>query len=165
MATVEEQINVLEQQMSSLSDEDEIRFKEFACSVTGIGERSAHLLYIYTNGLKDFNSAGQLLNFVGIVPRSHKSGKSVNKKGKITKKGPGELRACLYCAARSAKKHNLACKAIFERLRKQGKPYKVAMIAVIKKLLQQVYVVVKSEVKFDNNRYLKNKCEKNNIFL
>ena len=74
----------------------------------------------------------------------------------MTKKGASQLRACLYNAARSAKRYNNACKAIFKRLRQKGKPYKVAMMAVIKKLLQQVFAVVKSNTKFDNELYIKN---------
>jgi len=122
--------------------------------VTGIGIKNANLLLIYTNGLKLFDISGALLNFVGIVPSSHRSGSSVFKRKGMTKKGASQLRACLYNAAKSAKRFNNACKALYERLRKKGKPHKVAMVAVIKKLLQQVFAVVKSNTQFDNELYL-----------
>jgi hypothetical protein len=90
-----------------------------------------------------------------IVAHKHYSGTSVRKKGKISKNGPSRLRACLYNAAKSAKRYNHACKALYERLRINGKPHKVAMIAIIRKLLRQVFAVVKNETPFDNELFEK----------
>jgi len=154
LQTVEHQLGILQQELQQLSDDEIEEFNYYAQSVKGIGEKSASLLMLYTNGLKYFEKKGQLSRFVGIVPSSHKSGTSVNKKGNITKSGPSILRACLYNAAKSAKRYNHACKALYERLRKNGKSHKVAMIAVINKLLHQVFAVVKSKTLFDNDQYL-----------
>ena len=151
---LEKQIELLTKELQQLSDEEIKEFDLFAQSVKGIGVKSANLLMLYTNGLKYFEKKSQLSKFVGIVPTSHKSGTSVNVRGGITKNGPSLLRACLYNAAKSAKRYNHACKALYERLRTNGKSHKVAMIAVINKLLHQVFAVVKSKTLFDNNRYL-----------
>lgn len=157
LKTIEEQIQFLEQELLSLTDEEIEDFNQYAQSVTGIGPKSAALLMIYTNGLKYFDKKSKLSKFVGIVPTSHISGSSIHKKGSITKNGPSLLRACLYNAAKSAKRYNHACKALYERLRSNGKSHKLAMIAVINKLLHQVFAVVKSKTLFDNERYLNNK--------
>lgn len=154
LATLEEQIDKLEKELQQLTDEEMEEFNHYAQSVKGIGAKSAALLMLYTNGLKYFEKKSQLSKFVGIVPTSHKSGTSVNKRGSITKSGPSLLRACLYNAAKSAKRYNHACKALYQRLRSNGKSHKLAMIAVINKLLHQVFAVVKSKTLFDNNRYL-----------
>lgn len=151
---LEEQINLLEQELQQLSDEEIKEFSTYAQSVTGIGPKSANLLMLYTNGLKYFEKKTQLAKFTGIVPTSHQSGTSINIRGRITKNGPSLLRACLYNAAKSAKRYNHACKALYDRLRSNGKAHKVAMIAVINKLLHQVFAVVKSKTLFDNERYL-----------
>ena len=58
-------------------------------------------------------------------------------------------------ATRSAKRHNKACKELFERLRKAGKPYRQAVVAVMHKLIKQVFGVVNSGVTFNNDFYLK----------
>ena len=155
LQTVEAQLEQLQAELQSLDDEEAKQFKTYATSVVGIGEKSANLLSFYTDGLSLFKEVKSLLSFVGVVPYSHSSGTSVLKKGRMTKKGASQLRSCLYNAAKSAKRFNNACKAIYTRLRKKGKPHKVAMIAVIKKLLQQVFAVVKSNTKFDNELYLK----------
>ncbi len=57
-------------------------------------------------------------------------------------------------AARSAKKYNLACKDLYDRLRQVGKPHKQAMVAVMNKLVKQAFGVVNSGVSFDNEYYL-----------
>lgn len=154
LKTLEEQVQLLEQELQQLTDEEIDEFNRYAQSVKGIGEKSAALLMLYTNGLKFFEKKSQLSRFTGVVTGSHKSGSSVNKKGHITKAGPSLLRACLYNAAKSAKRYNHACKALYGRLRSNGKSHKVAMVAVINKLLHQVFAVVKSKTLFDNDRYL-----------
>lgn len=156
LEALQEQKQKLEKELQQLSDEEITEFTKYATSVTGIGPKSADLIMLFTNGLKYFDKKTQLSKFVGTVPSSHRSGTSINKKGKITKSGPSILRACLYNAAKSAKRFNYACKALYERLRSNGKPHKVAMIAVINKLLHQVFAVVKSKTQFDNELYLKN---------
>ncbi len=80
---------------------------------------------------------------------------SVRYRGPITKRGNAELRACLYMAARSARRFNLACKDLYERLRARGKGYKQAMVAVMNKLIRQIFAVLKNDTVFDNNYYLK----------
>jgi len=151
---LEEQLEVLEKELQQLTDEEIEEFNLYAQSVVGIGPKSAASLMLYTNGLQFFERKSQLSKFVGVVCSSHKSGKSVNKKRGITKNGPSLLRACLYNAAKSAKRHNHACRILYERLRSKGKLHKVAMIAVINKLLHQVFAVVKSKNLFDNELYL-----------
>lgn len=151
---MEKQIELLEKELKQLNDDEIEEFSRYAQSVVGIGPKSSELLMIYTNGLKYFEKKTQLSKFTGIVPSSHKSGTSVNVRGRITKNGPSLLRACLYNAAKSAKRYNHACKALYDRLRSNGKAHKVAMMAVINKLLHQVFAVVKTKTLFDNDRYL-----------
>lgn len=154
LAALETQKDLLSKEIRLLDDDEAEEFIRLATSVVGIGPKSADLLLVYTGGFKTFEKKSQLSKFVGIVNTSHKSGTSVNKKGKITKNGPSLLRACLYNASKSARKHNNACKYLYERLRSRGKSHKVAMIAVVNKLMHQVFAVVKLETEFDNMRYL-----------
>lgn len=152
---MEQQQELLKKELQELTDEDIEEFSMLSQSVIGIGPKTSNLLMIHTNGMKNFNQKSQLPKFVGTIGQTHRSGSSINIKKSITKSGPSELRACLYNAAKSAKRYNNACKALYERLRKKGKPHKVAMIAVINKLLHQVFAVIKSKTKFDNDLYLK----------
>ncbi|MEL7148451.1 MAG: IS110 family transposase, partial [Bacteroidota bacterium] len=62
-------------------------------------------------------------------------------------------------AARSAKKHNQACKDLYERLRGAGRNYKQAMVAVMHKLIKQVFGVFRSGLHFNNLHYLQFKAQ------
>ena len=153
--TVEQQIQSLEQELDSLTDEEHQQLLELICSVVGVGPKTARALILATGGLDGFTHPRQLSRFVGIVPATHRSGSSVRISGRITKHGPADLRATLYMAARSAKRFNLACKELYERLRAAGKCHKQAMVAVMNKLLRQIFAVVKKNISFDNDYHLK----------
>lgn len=155
LQTVDTQIQTLEEELGDLSDEEADHQLGLMQSVVGIGPKTAQLLLTCTGGLHYFDRAGQLAKFIGIVPASHFSGTSVYKKGRITKRGNTALRATLYMAARSAKQYNLACKDLYDRLRTKGKCHRQAMVAVMHKLVKQLFAVVKSGVDFDNQYYLK----------
>ena len=154
LATVEQHIEQLEGELNDLSDEEHQEQLELITSVVGIGQKTANLILTATGGLQNFEFARQVSKFVGIVPYTHDSGTSVKIRGGITKKGNNVLRASLYMAARSAKRFNFACKELYERLRAKGKSHKVAMVAIMNKLIKQVFGVVKSKKEFDNQHYL-----------
>lgn len=125
---------------------------ELARTVKGIGEVISNELISATGGLAQFESAEELLKMTGFAVVYQDSGK-LKKKGRICRTRLKRLRAKLYMGAWSARRHNKACKALYDRLRAKGKCHKVAMIAVCQKLLKQVFAVVKSGVKFDNDKY------------
>lgn len=150
----EQQIQQLEELLKGLEEEDYDHQVKLICSIQGIGPVTAQALMVATGGLHHFENGGQLAKFAGVTPFKHISGSSVKKSGRMTKRGNSHLRASLYMAALSARRHNLACKELFERLRAKGKPYKQAMVAVMNKLLNQAFAVVHTNTKFDNQRYL-----------
>ena len=154
LEVVDGQINRLEKELHELEDEEEKALCQLMQTVVGIGPKSARELLCYFGDFSAFEAIGQVLNFAGVVPTSHTSGTSVWKQGNISKQGPKSLRAVLYLAARSARRFNLACKDLYERLRSRGKNHKQAMVAVVAKLIKQVFAVVKSKTPFDNQYYL-----------
>jgi len=113
-------------------------------SIPGIGAKSAILLLVFCKGFKGFDNYKQVIAYLGLSPRVYQSGTSVNGKGHICKMGTAKVRAVLYMAAKSAIRWNHGCKQFYERLRAKGKPYRVAMIAVVNKLIKQVFAIVKS---------------------
>ena len=155
LETVEQQIQSLEEELNDLSDDESEKQLKLMKSVKGIGPKTSQLLLVATGGLQNFERSDQLSKFIGLIPSSHYSGSSVRRTGRITKKGNAPLRASLYMAARSARKYNLACKDLYDRLRFKGKPHKQAMVAVMNKLVKQIFGVVQSGISFDNQYYLK----------
>ena len=58
---------------------------------------------------------------------------------------PFSARSQLYVAAFASLRCNTECKACYDRLRSNGKPGKVAVIAVANKLIRQAFAVVTQE--------------------
>lgn len=158
LESVREQILPLEKLLHKTADDELFNEKKkFATSVKGIGEKTAEALLLITNGLDDFEDADKLSKFLGLTPHSHHSGTSIRRKGGITKFGSQHVRALLYMCAQSAIKYNQPCKELFQRLRANGKPYKVAKVAVMHKLVKQVFACVTMKTVFDNEYELKQK--------
>ena len=58
---------------------------------------------------------------------------------------------CRYSISMNAMKTNPACKALYERLRANGKTGKQGLIAMCNKLLKQVFAVVKNNTLYQPN--------------
>ena len=158
LQTVKDQIDPLKERLySPAQDADFNRKKSLASSVKGIGEQTAEALLLASHGMDGFADADQLSKFLGLTPHSHDSGTSVRKRGGITKYGSHEVRGMLFMCAHSAIRYNQPCKELFQRLRANGKPYKVAMVAVMHKLVKQVFACVTKGVLFDNQYEQKTK--------
>src|SRR5690606_8819973 len=132
-----------EKEIAGLIDENYKDLSQNLQSVPGIGPRSAALLIILTDGFDMFEGYRQLISYFGLAPRIYESGSSVKGKSRICKMGMGTMRKVLYMAATSAIRCNRACKELYERLRAKGKPYKVALIAAVNKLIKQAFAIAK----------------------
>ncbi|MCB9035506.1 MAG: IS110 family transposase [Lewinellaceae bacterium] len=156
LALCKRQIQDTEKGLLSISEDCFDQAYALATSVVGVGPAIAQSLLVATNGFREFDNPKQLAKFVGVCSTQCESGSSIKKRGSISKTGDPNLRALLYMGARSAKRFNQPCKLLYERLRSKGKCHKVAMLAVCNKMLRQMFAVVKSGVKFDNEYHLKN---------
>jgi len=113
-------------------------------SIPGIGPRSAALLIITTGGFGRFENYKQVISYFGLAPRIYESGSSVKGRNHICKMGMGQIRKVLYMAATAAIRYNRACKELYGRLRAKGKPYRVALIAAVNKLVKLAFAIAKS---------------------
>jgi transposase len=117
-------------------------------SIPGIGERTIAQLLTICGSIHKFAHAKQLAAFWGLSPRTHQSGSSVKGRGTLSKMGHASLRKALFFPALVAMKYNPPLKAMRERLLAAGKPKMVVVGAVMRKLLHQIYGVLKSGVPF-----------------
>jgi transposase len=90
-----------------------------------------------------FHSARALASYVGVIPRVHQSGKRKFSASAKVPLGNARLRRALWMPALTAVRHNPWLRAYYQRLRAVGKRHKVALVAVIRKLLSAVYSVAK----------------------
>lgn len=120
-------------------------------SIKGIGNGVATALIMATGGFTYFDSAKKFAKYIGVCPSYQQSGTSIKTKGIITRHGDPELRSLLYISSWSAIRFNASCKELYERLKAKGKPSKVALMAVINKLLRQAFAVVISKSNYVDN--------------
>lgn len=111
-------------------------------SIPGIGPQTAVTFVSEIGDISRFERPDQLVAYVGLDPRVHQSGTSINGKGYISKRGSNLLRTRLFNAASVAVIHppNLFYD-FFQKKRSEGKPYRVALCAVMRKMVHVVHAV------------------------
>lgn len=142
------QIQELEKQIMELTKKNYQAEFDALVSIPGIGNKTATILITATNAFTRFQTAKQLVAYAGLAPRIFQSGKSINKKPKISKLGMSDLRRSLFMCAFQAIKNNTGCRNLYERLRAKGKAAKIALIAVSHKLLRQAFALVKNNTRY-----------------
>lgn len=119
------------------------------CSIPGVAEITAHHLLSEIGDIERFDNVKQVVAYAGLAPAERQSGTSVRGKSMINKRGSAKLRTPLYMPAISAMKHNPVVKDLYERLRADGKPKMLALVACMRKLLHIAYGVLKNRKRFD----------------
>jgi len=120
-------------------------------SIPGIGDKTASMLLVFTDGFNRFESSKELCSYAGITPIIRQSGSSVKGRPRISKMGNPKLRNLLFMCSFNACKYNKACKALFDRIVSKGKSKKLALIAVCNKLLKQAFSIVKNRLPYNQN--------------
>ncbi|MEH3108160.1 MAG: transposase [Sphingomonas fennica] len=102
------------------------------CSIPGIGTVTATALIANLDEIGALSSK-QVAALAGLAPAAHDSGTTCGRRH--IRGGRAPLRQALYMAALSAARYNPALNDLRTRLREKGKPAKLALIAVARKLL------------------------------
>ena len=109
-------------------------------SVPGVGPVVAATLVADLPELGLLNRR-QLAALVGVAPFARDSGP--RRRPRRCWGGRAAVRAALYMAAVTASRHNPVLRAFYQRLRAAGKPAKVALVAVARKLLTILNALVR----------------------
>lgn len=158
LARVKKQIALLDKQEKEIKEElaalvkqnEEIKRKvDLITSIPGIGALTAVTVLAETNGFELIRNKKQLTSYAGLDVKEKQSGTSVKGKAVISKRGNKFLRKTMHMPALAAIRHDERFKAIFARLvGKHGIKMKGA-VAVQRKLLELIYIIFKSENKYD----------------
>jgi transposase len=105
---------------------------EQLCQIKGVGQLTALTLLVTVPELGTLNR-NRISRLVGLAPLNDDSG--LQKKKRFIQGGRKVPRAALYMASLSASQHNPVLSVFYQRLLKAGKPKKVALTAVMRKLL------------------------------
>ncbi len=137
------QIHAIEQLISDqIQSDDGLKAKdEILQSTPGVGPQTSAELLAHLPELGTLNRQ-QIAALAGVAPWDNKSGNHVGKS--FIFGGRACVRDVLYMAALSAKNCNRPLKLFAQRLTDHGKPFKVMIVAVMRKLLTTLNTMLRN---------------------
>ena len=120
-------------------------------SIRGVGPISALSIISEYNNFTSFNSPAAMLSFAGLEPSVIQSG-TIEKQGRMVKRGSGYLRETIMNVATSFMMHNPKVYEYYHKKRKEGKCHRVALTHVAKKLIRIIFYLVKNNDTFDEDK-------------
>lgn len=118
---------------------------ELIASIPGMGDITCLIMIAELTPIADFHSARELAAWTGLTPGHHSSGSSGRTSTPITKIGSANLRRALFMPAMNARVFNPLLKEFADRLQENGKKPKQIIIAIMRKLIHQIYGILKSK--------------------
>jgi transposase len=146
-----DRIRDCEHQIASLVSEnnDLKQCVENISSIKGVGFLTAVAILAETPDISRFEDVRQFVAFAGLNPCERQSGSSVRGKTRISKEGSSHLRKALYMPAISVKNTNPHFEKFCNTLKKRGKPGKVIVVAIMRKLMHIIFGILKHNTPFD----------------
>lgn len=147
----ERELDIIANELEGLISEDEQLSKKqkLLQTIQGVGKEVSTLL------VTDLPELGKLSReaiscLIGVAPRTQDSGK---KQGyRSISQGRFEVRRLLYMAALVASQHNPRMKAIYTKLLAKGKKKKVALVAIMRKMIIMMNAMIKNETSWQAER-------------
>lgn len=154
MQQLESRVGELEAAALELIDSapDLKRLVGFATSIKGIAERSAIRILGELLLLPADMSPREIVAHAGLDPRPRQSG-AKDAKRQISRVGNTRLRAALFLPAMVAARYEPAVREVYERLVARNKLKMVATVAIMRRLLVALWVMILREQPFDPAKF------------
>jgi len=120
-------------------------------TIPGVGPISAAIIISEYGDIKNFSSPSQMLSFAGLEPGYFQSG-TMEFKGKMVKRGSSQLRYTLMNCTMPLIMYNMVFAEYYHKKRGEGKPHRVALSHVAKKLIRVIYTLETTNVSFDTSK-------------
>ena len=117
-------------------------------SLPGIGELSAAVILSEFGDFSKFQNPSQMLSFAGLEPGYFQSGQS-EFTGHMVKHGSPQLRYALMNCCLSLITNEPVFAEYYAKKRAEGKPHRVAMSHVAKKLLRVIFAMQTKNLRYD----------------
>lgn len=118
-------------------------------TIPGVGRCTAEVVVAHLDDARRFETAGQVSAYAGLVPRQFQSGET-DRRGRITRRGPGLLRKVLVEAAWLMQRYNPWAARLFARVSRGVKVRrKQALVAVARKVLVRCWAMLRSGKPWD----------------
>lgn len=131
----------LRQQIAAIEDELQARTQEIGSPLFSLGITANLVATIHAESdpIQDFPSADQYVAYAGLDPSSHRSGDTIDRRGKISKRGSPTLRRALYLAAFVVTRKHACFRRLYQHHRRQGKGHTNALVIVARHLARVVW--------------------------
>jgi transposase len=141
---LDKQVKQIDKKIAKLIEDDsDLSGKnELLCSVPGVGVVVSATLLSQLPELGELNRK-EISALAGLAPYNHDSGKHKGKRAIFG--GRAAVRTVLYMAALTARRCNPAIRSLALRLKEAGKPFKLMMVACMRKLLTILNAISKSK--------------------
>jgi len=141
---VAEKIGTLETEITSLIEEIHPHFM----TIPGIGPLSAAVIYAEYGDISNFSSPAQMLAFAGLEPSVDDSG-TESHGGRMVKRGSSQLRYVLMNCCLPLIRFDMTFAAYYAKKRREGKPHRVALTHVAKKLVRVIFALERQNIDFE----------------
>jgi transposase len=112
-------------------------------TIPGVGPRTAEAVVAFLPEPKRFQSGKQVSSYGGFTPRQYQSSE-LDRRGRISKRGPATLRKLLVECAWCLLRYNAWARTLYQRLTHGGKARKKqAIVAVARKLLVRCWAMLR----------------------
>ena len=131
----------LRQQIAAIEVELDARVEQIGSPLLSLGITANLVAAIHAESdpIQDFRSADQYVAYAGLDPSSHRSGDTIDRRGKISKRGSPTLRRALYLAAFVVTRKHACFRRIYQKHRRQGKGHTNALVIVARHLARVVW--------------------------
>jgi transposase len=145
---MEQEVDELDKQIMNIIKNDDVMSKKavIMLSIPGIGHMTASTLLATMPELGTMTNK-QAGSLVGVAPITFHSGKK--KEVAHTRGGRALPRHALYMPALNACRFNEVFKVFYNRLREAGKSAKVAIIAVMRKIIETINAMLRNEARWN----------------
>ncbi len=150
--TMVSQIEFLNQTIAKVEKEVASLLEKVEPNITtipGVSTTTGAQIVAEIGDVKRFKNAASIVKYAGLNSGVDESGKFSAEGVPITKHGSPYLRRSLWLAANRARQYDPRLKEYYDKLRRKGKPHRVAVTAVARKLCHIVYAVMRDGEPYD----------------
>ena len=141
------EIDAIEKEINKLIEEVHPHYM----SIPGIGPLSAAVIYSEYGDISNFANPGQMLAFAGIEPGINESG-TESHGGRMVKRGSSQLRYTLINCCLPLIRFDMTFATYYAKKRREGKPHRVAITHVTKKLIRVIYALEMKDIDFNTQK-------------
>jgi transposase len=139
-----QRLDAVERKLDELAEADQAT--KLIETTRGVGRRTAEVVAVYLDDAKRFSNGREVSAYAGLVPRQYQSGE-LDRRGRITRRGPSLLRKMLVEAAWCMLRYNAWARGIVARIsRGQRTRKKQAIVALARKLFVRLWAMLRDGV-------------------